>query len=205
MTCILPSAYLAPISHYSLLASHEVVWTEVCDTYSRETLRNRCVIASSGGRQTLSVPVEKPTGKTMTKDVRVSEHGHWRHVHWNALRSAYGRSPYFEYYADLIEPLYSRRWTFLVDLNEAMQLTLCHLLGLTPTVHRTLTYAHHPPMHDYRSLVSPLSSHSLNLSSVLPHETAPYPQVFASHHGFLPGLSIVDLLFNMGPESLTLL
>ncbi len=93
--CILPLAYLAPCSHYAQMLRHGEVLTEVCDTYRRQTLRNRCLIAGPQGPLRLTVPIEKPQGKTMTKDVRISPHGHWRHTHWQALRSAYRNRPFF--------------------------------------------------------------------------------------------------------------
>ncbi len=196
MNCILPSAYLAPISYYRQLQSHETTWTEVCDSYQKQSYRNRCVIASANGRLALTIPVAKPEeGKAMTKDVRISDHGNWRQLHWNALRSAYQSSPFFEYYADDFAPFYQRRWAFLADFNEELQSKVCEFIGISPDIRRTTAYEATPEgTEDYRGSIHPRKPSTAGCKA--------YYQVFASRHGFLPDLSIVDLLFNMGNESI---
>jgi hypothetical protein len=91
------------------------------DNFIKQTYRNRCVIPTTNGLQSLSIPVttiaDAPISKTSMKDIRISDHGNWRHVHWNALSSAYGESPFFEYYQDDIRPFFERRWEFLIDFN----------------------------------------------------------------------------------------
>ncbi len=195
MTCILSSAYLAPISYYKQLNSHEKVWVEVFDHYQKQSYRNRCIIAATDGPLALTIPVLKPEGgKAMMKDVRISDHGNWRHLHWNALQSAYRKSPFFEYYADDFAPFYEQKWEFLADFNEDLQHLVCHLIDIAPLQRRTTHYEACPrDVDDYREAIHP------RLSAV--GNTTPYYQVFQERLGFLPDLSIVDLLFNMGPES----
>ena len=179
---ILPCCYLAPISHYSAYYCADEVRLEVCDHFTKQTLRNRCWIDSPNGPLALTIPIVKTEGKTMMKDIRISDHGNWRHQHWIALESSYRQSPFFEYYADDFAPFYEKKWEFLADFNEELMALVASLLDIQKPVTRT-------------------SSYEGNAFERLPNfEARPYYQVFAQKHGFLPDLSIVDLLFNQGPE-----
>ena len=96
--CLLSSAYLAPVQYYAKLYAYPEVWMEAHEHYVKQTWRNRCLIASPAGTQALTVPVVKPDSpKCPVKDIRISDHGNWRHLHWNALETAYGGSPFFAY------------------------------------------------------------------------------------------------------------
>ena len=197
---LLPTAYLAPISYFRLLLRAADVHIEAWEHYPKQTLRNRCLIATSGGVQALTVPVARPDNpKATTRDIRISDHGRWRHLHWQALVSAYGMSPFFEYYADDFAPFYERRYEFLLDYNMALQSLVCGLLDISPTVGLTEEYV--PPMSvadDLREAFTPRAPRPVRPDLPPPR---PYYQVFGRKHGFLPDLSIVDLLFNMGNES----
>jgi len=186
---IIPSAYLAPISHYRAICQSSTVCIEMHDRYFRQTLRNRCLIDSPSGPLVLSIPVEKPVPGALTCDIRISDHGNWRHQHWNALQSSYRQSPFFEYYADDFAPFYEKKWEFLVDFNEDLMRLVCSLIDTDCSFSRTEGYQGSDPFLPFSEVGSSPS----------------YYQVFARKHGFLPNLSIVDLLFNMGPESLLLL
>lgn len=197
---LLSSAYLAPVRYYAHLytAPHAVI--ETCDNYVKQTYRNRCLIAGPNGVQALTVPIEKTAlGKTAMRDIRISDHGNWRHLHWNALQSSYERSPFFEYYADDLRPFYERRIGFLLDFNEGLQQTILNLLDLSPTILHTDAYLAAPSedMLDLRELISPKRP----LQDDTTFTPQPYYQVFSHKHGFQADLSIVDLLFNMGPEA----
>jgi hypothetical protein len=173
---------------------------EASENYLKQTYRNRCMIATANGIQSLSVPVENPTtDKCPIKDVRISDHGKWRHLHWQALVSAYGMSPFFEYYQDDFAPFYERNHQFLFDFNEQLRLTVCELLDIQPEVHYTTGF--HPVVqNDFREIIRPKYPERDDS-----FESQPYYQVFQGKYGFLPNLSIVDLLFNMGPESVIVL
>ena len=179
---VLPCCYLAPVSHYSTYYRADEVRLEVCDHFVKQTLRNRCWIDSPNGSLALTVPVVKMEGKTLMRDVRISDHGNWRHQHWVAFESSYRQSPFFEYYADEFAPFYQKKWDFLADFNEELMMLVASLLDISKPVTRTVAFEDAPPLTEGR------------------RESSPYYQMFASRHGFLPDLSIVDLLFNMGPE-----
>lgn len=174
---ILPSYYLAPISYYARLAQCESYVIDVDEPYRKQTLRNRCWIASPNGPLSLTIPVVKFVPyHTPMRDIRISDHGNWRHLHWNALQSSYRRTPFFEFYADDFAPFYERKWDFLADYNQALQEVVCGLLDISTTP------------------FSPLREGKGG--------GALYYQLFSDRHGFMPDLSIVDLLFNMGPEAI---
>lgn len=197
---ILTSAYLAPVQYFSKLYGAPRIVEERCDHYVKQTYRNRCIIAGPNGPQALTIPVERNGAeKTATRDVRISDHGNWRHLHWNALVSNYKNSPFFEYYADDFRPFYEKRYEFLVDFNEALRHTVCELLNLRPDVSTSQEYvdAAAAGLDDFRESIHPKADHTAD-TSFCAH---PYYQVFAARTGFLPNLSIADLLFNMGPEA----
>ena len=205
---LLSSAYFGPIQWYQKLYRYDRVLLEAHDSFIKQTYRNRCLIAATSGTQALTVPVERntadsgATAKCLMKDVRISAHGNWRRLHWNAIMSAYGESPFFEYYADDLRPFFEKRWTFLYDFNMETCATVCSLIGLEPRVEPTAEYvaADDPRLADtadFRDAIRP--KHPLPDPDFRPQR---YYQVFERKHGFTPNLSILDLLFNMGNESL---
>lgn len=203
-TAYLSTAYFAPVSYYMAMLAHDRIVIEQWCNYTKQTYRNRCHIAGANGVLSLSVPVVKPnTLKCPTRDIRISDHGEWRHLHWNAIASAYGSSPFFEYYQDDIRPFFEKRYTFLLDFNEAIRQTLCELIGMEPHVEYTDRYAQPTPGEtDLREAIHPKRSIAETIPSM---HLKPYYQVFAPKYGFLPDLSILDLLMNMGPESILIL
>lgn len=209
---LLSSTYFGPVQWYQKLFRYDRVRVEACDSFMKQTYRNRCVIVTTAGTQVLTVPVERgaetvapggdsAAGKTLMRDVRISDHGNWRHLHWNALASAYGESPFFEFYADDIRPFFERRWTFLYDFNMEICAKMCELAGIEPDISATSEYLPAGDealagTDDLRDVIRP--KHPQEDSSFVPRR---YYQVYERKHGFLPNLSILDLLFNMGNES----
>lgn len=184
---------------------HKAIYIEQYDHFVKQTYRNRCIIATSNGLQALSVPVEKPADgrldKTLLRDVRVSDHGDWRRIHWSALCSAYGESPFFEYYADDLRPFFERKWRYLYDFNLAIADKISELLGLHPSFIPTIDYAslsNGAPagVEDFREAIRP--KRPLPDPSFTPKS---YYQVYGQRFGFQPNLSILDLLCNMGNEA----
>ncbi len=201
-TAYLSSAYLAPVSWYSKLYHYGRARVEQFDHYLKQTYRNRCTLAGPNGILSLTVPIVKPqTIKCLMKDIRISDHGNWRHQHWNAIESAYNSTPFFEYYRDDLQPFYEQEFEFLIDLNEGLCRTLCELIDLQPDMRRTSDYRKDfgTREKDFREAIHPKKGNDPEFTAVR------YYQVFEDRHGFLPDLSILDLLFNMGPESLLVL
>lgn len=201
----LSSAYLAPVAYYAKLKSYDKVFIEQHDHYMKQTYRNRCTIAGPEGEIALTIPTVKPDSpKCPMKDIRISDHGNWRHLHWNAIESAYNSTPFFEYYKDDFRPFYEKKHAFLADFNEELCSLTCALIDLQPNIERTSEYKTNFATNesDFREAIHPKKDFRLADPEFISH---PYYQVFESRHGFLPNLSIIDLLFNMGPESLLVL
>jgi len=189
-TATLSSTYFGPVQWYQKLLRYDRVYVEHCDSYVKQTYRNRCLIATTHGVQALTVPVSSEGGH-----IRISSHGNWRHQHWQALQSAYGDSPFFEFYEDDLLPFFTEEWEQLYDFNEAIRRKICELIDIRPDVVLTTTYQH-TAENDFRDAIQP--KHPAPDPTFQPRR---YYQVYEQKHGFLPNLSILDLLFNMGPES----
>ncbi len=215
---LLSTTYFGPVQWYQKLYRYDRVFIERCDTFRKQTYRNRCVIATTNGAQALTVPVERADGAQQVRDIRISDHGNWRHIHWHALLSAYSESPFFDYYADDIRPFFERKWEFLYDYNMEICRKMCELLDITPHISPTEQYVHAGdlPLYgcetggsraetagisgavaDFRDAIDP--KHPLEDRDFAPKN---YYQVYAAKHGFLPNLSVLDLLFNMGTEAI---
>lgn len=191
--------YLAPVSLYAQLYAADTLVVDDVSPFVKQTFRNRAVIATENGAQSLTIPVVHDGTKVAMRDVRISEHGNWRHQHWNAMVSAYRKSPFFEYYADDFAHFYEERDGFLLDFNLRLHAVVSELLGLERNV-RLMSDEAADGVVDLRRIAEPKA-----LESVEGIALQPYYQVFAGRNGFLPALSIVDLLFNMGPEGLLVL
>lgn len=209
MTVLLSSTYFGPVQWYQKLNRYDHCLIEQHDHFIKQTYRNRCVIATTQGTQALTVPVEKyDNDVTEMKDIRISDHGNWRHLHWNALSSAYGESPFFEFYADDIRPFFEKRWTYLLDFNMAITEKMCELLDIEPKITLTHSFGKTSPLPegeglgessqyaDFRDVIRP--KHPGEDKEFSP---TPYYQVYKEKFGFLHNLSILDLLFNMGNEA----
>ena len=189
-------AYLGPIAYYNAIQKADTLLLEHCDYYEKQSYRNRCNIGGPNGVLSLSIPVEKTIGdKTLTRDLRISQHGDWQMQHWKSIESAYNSTPFFEYYKDDLVRFYQKKWDFLWDYNLEIQSTILELLELEPDIKLTSDYK--VELKDkYLDLRQSIHPKQLNQ-----HSSTPYYQVFEQRHGFQPNLSIIDLLFNMGNES----
>ena len=193
-TAYLSSAYLAPVEYYTKLLAYDKIFIEQHDHYMKQTYRNRCTITGPDGELALSIPTVKPdTPKCPMKD-----------MHWNAIESAYNNTPFFEYYKDDFRPFYEKKYEFLFDFNEELCRLVCELIDIHPVIERTAEYKMEftADEADFREIIHPKKDFRTADTAFVPQ---PYYQVFESKLGFLPNLSIIDLLFNMGPESLLIL
>lgn len=191
--------HLAPIPLYAQLYKCDTLVINGDEPFVKQTFRNRAVIATENGTQSLTIPVVHDGGRMAIRDVRISEHGGWRRQHWNAIVSAYRKSPFFDYYADDFAHFYEEHNGFLMDFNLRLHNLISELLGLDRGVEIIDNEHKATGIIDVRHIAEPKSL------SEIENAIQPYYQVFAQRNGFIPNLSIVDLLFNMGPEGLILL
>ena len=203
-TALLQTTYFGPVQWYQKLKRYDHCVIEQYDSYQKQTYRNRCVIATANGLQALTVPVEVGGKKEEVREVRISDHNQWRRVHWNALQSAYSESPFFEYYADDIRPFFEKKYEFLIDFNEAIRQKMCELLDIEASVSYSSGFRvqdsgfrdHGSGFRDFREVIH--AKHPQDDPGFQPRS---YWQVFQHRYGFQPNLSILDLLFCMGPEA----
>ena len=202
MKALLSSTYFGPIQWYQKLNRYDECLIERHESFIKQTYRNRMLIPTTNGPLALTIPTNHDISLSM-KDIRISDHANWRHVHWNALLSAYGESPFFEYYQDDIRPFYEKKYEFLFDFNMETTEKMIELLDIRPKISITEAYIQSKELKeedeikDFRDTIRP--------KKPLPDaEFAPkrYYQVYGQKHGFLPNMSILDLLFNEGNEAI---
>ncbi|RFS20567.1 hypothetical protein DVR12_18570 [Chitinophaga silvatica] len=197
---LIESQYFAPIDVYKTLVQNDVLCLERYEHYQKVSYRNRCYIAGPNGRITLSVPLSKGKNqRTVMKDVRISNEERWQSLHWKTLVSAYRRSPWFEYFEADLETLYSKPFDFLLDWNIACLEWVNRQIGLTIPVTFTNEFQKEVTasgVTDARDTILPLPASTGEPT---------YTQVFQERIGFIPNLSILDLLFCEGKQSLKIL
>ncbi|MCX6273056.1 MAG: WbqC family protein [Bacteroidetes bacterium] len=193
-TALFATAYLPPLEYFMAIRGMESLLIEQYENFPKQTYRNRCLIAGSNGMQTLSIPVDKEgVVKVKTKDIKINYSEPWQMVHRRSIETAYNSSPFFLYYQDELRPFYERKFTFLLDFN--LQLFELSLKWLGLDVPWNQTDAFIPPgneYHDYRFSIHPKSEALF--------QSKQYYQVFSDRLGFIPNLSILDLLCNEGPS-----
>ncbi len=197
---ILPTSYLAPIAYYSELLKYPSSIIEHYENYPKQTYRSRCDIYSPNGLLTLSVPLVKRNHRQMVKDLKISYDYNWQILHWRTLESSYKRSPFFEYYEDDFYPIINeKKFEFLIDLNEILNQQILTLLKQKPKYSFTTEYHKiYSDAVDFRDEISPKKL----IEKTKQTEPLIYSQVFETKHGFIPNLSIVDLLFNHGSRAM---
>jgi hypothetical protein len=193
---LLPSAYFAPISYMALVAQKQEIFIEQMETFPRQTYRNRCEILTSAGKLKLVIPVSKPNGNhTITRNIEISYREPWQQHHWKSMQSAYRSSPYFNYYSDILQPIFEEREKLLIDLNQKALSTICRIIGINLSLSFTDDYIKNPEnVSDLRSEFTPKRK---GIVKIFPE----YPQVFSHKSGFMKNLSVLDLIFNLGPEA----
>jgi WbqC-like protein family len=192
---LLSTAYLAPVEYFSLISKADQVFIEYRENYIKQSYRNRCYILSASGSQLLSVPVHQGSlRKTPIKEIRIDYTKRWQQVHLRAIIASYNSSPYFQYYFENIEKIISGKIDLLVDLNMELLTSVLKMLKIEKRLSCTTDFE---PVgkadNDFRYIISPKEE-----TQFLSRE---YIQVFDNGRGFVNGLSILDLIFNMGPEA----
>lgn len=191
---IVSTSYLPPCGYVSAILKASEFFIELYETYPKQTFRNHACIYGPNGKQILSIPVTKPGGNhTLTKDVLIANSQSWQRIHWRAIETAYSNSPYFLYYQDYFRPFYEKPFELLADFNAEILLTVFRLLQFDADCRFTGSYEKHP---------SSLADHRNDLTSKHASALCPvYTQTFSERHGFIPNLSVLDLIFNLGPEA----
>ena len=190
------TAYFPCISYMARFLADDEPFIEVCDTYHKQTYRNRCRVMTANGVESLTVPVIKVNGNhTMTKDMVVSYKEHWQQIHRRCLESAYKAAPYFDHYYDTLKPIFETRFERLIDLNDAAFSAVLKMLKVQKEIVHTTDFAHEAE-YDLREAFSPKKEVGCD-------GFPKYYQVFSAKIPFAPDLSILDLLFNEGPHAVS--
>lgn len=191
--------YFSPISQYSAIVNSEDIIFEVEDNFQKQTYRNRCYIYGANGKQLLNIPVKHPKtkGRKKTKDTLVENEFPWQSQHLKSLQSAYRTSPFFEFYIDDLMPIFTKEYKFLTDVNIDTFSILMDALQLPSNYSKTTEYELHPKEKDFRPLA--IDKKGVEV------KTPQYIQMFDDKHGFLPNLSMLDLLFMEGPNTISFL
>ena len=192
------TAYFPPISYVAAMLDKPVVVVEQYETFPKQTYRNRAVVATANGLLPLSVPVIRTNGNhTYTKDMDICYNENWAAKHWRAIESAYNSSPYFLYYKDDVEAILNKKHRTLLELNMDILAFVFKKLKEPKDIILSTDFVvvdANADIEDYRNRFSPKNKEIIQLP--------PYDQVFEDRYGFQQDLSILDLLFNMGPDSL---
>lgn len=197
---VFSSCYLPPVYYFKSLINSENAILDVNEFFIKQTYRNRCTILGANGTQDLIVPIKNRNSKIRMKDIEIANDENWQKNHWKSIESAYRKSPFFEYYEHDLIPFYStKKYTNLVAFNTELVTKINQLLNLNIELHFTDDYFLRTALDmDYRTAISPKNKQ-------LVFNQKEYIQVFSDKLGFNPNLSIVDLLFNEGPNSLNYL
>ncbi len=192
---LLSTAYFPPVEYFACLVGAKEIVLEQKETFPKQTFRNRCQVMTAAGKVTLVAPVVRPGGNhSQTSEIGLCFKEPWQRNHWKTLITGYASSPFFNYYADLISQMLFQKEVNLFRFNLQIILNICDLLELSPKIKSNDRFEKNPERSaDYRNLIHPKKTTTFHI--------IPYPQVFIHLHGFIPGLSILDLLFNLGPES----
>lgn len=190
---VISTAYLPTIEYFAFIAKSEVFFMEDAETYQKQSYRNRAYIMTAGGVQTLILPTRHETQRNCIRDVRIDYKCPWQLKHWRAIESAYSGTPYFLYFKDFIYPFFEKKYEFLFDYNLELTEVLLRLFKIKKAPVFTGTYEkeYHKRL-DLRDLIHPKKRHFF--------QETPYHQIFDDRLPFVGNLSVIDLLFNVGPD-----
>lgn len=199
MDIVIHPTYLPNVAHFVAITQAEHVCFEMDDNFQKQTYRNRAYIYGANGKLSLNIPViHTQKERQKYRDVKIYNADKWQSNHWKSLESAYRTSPFFEFYEDEIAPLFQTQTEFLLDFNMKCFETICECLQLE--VPACKTHEYHKDISGKRDM-----RYLVNAKKEKPKLFEPYTQVFNDKHGFISNLSILDLLFNEGPNAITYL
>jgi hypothetical protein len=195
MNIVIHPTYFPNIAHFIAFVKADEVTFEVDDNYQKQTYRNRSYIYAANGKLLLNIPIiHTQKNRQKYRDVKIANVSKWQELHWKSLESAYRTSPFFEFYEDELKPLFTTKAKFLMDFNFKCFDTICDCLQLDLNTTKTHKFEKEiSDKLDYRKLV--------NAKKEQLFEFDKYTQVFSNKHGFISNLSILDLLFNEGPNA----
>ncbi|MFT6167624.1 MAG: hypothetical protein ACJAV5_001958 [Vicingaceae bacterium] len=190
---ILPSSCFAPILQFALITDAENYTIETKEHFVKQSYRSRFQIYGANGLLNLVVPVKKWKNHSSIEEIQVSYDENWQQLHWRSIESAYRASPFFEFYEEEIKPLVFSKEINLIMRNAEIERIILRIIGISSSAIFSENYSEQEL--DWRSLINPKSKVEMESVSI-----SNYIQVFEDKHGFIPNLSILDLLFNLGPE-----
>ncbi|WP_299555190.1 WbqC family protein [Seonamhaeicola sp.] len=199
MNIIIHPTYFPNIAHFVAMVNARSIMFEVDDSFLKQTYRNRTYIYGANGKLALNVPVvHSQKNRQKYRDVKIFNEDQWQARHWKSLLSAYRTSPFFEYYEDDIQPLFHQKAEYILDFNLKCFEVICDCLQLDLNISKSGSFEKTiEGKADFRHLV--------NAKKAQPLQFDTYTQVFSNKHGFISNLSILDLLFNEGPNALNYL
>lgn len=196
---LLPLACLPDVEYFVWLSNSTEAWLEIHETYPKQTCRTRYKIASAEGTLQLSVPVIRQDGNHTPTNRILLAATDWNRIHWRAIESAYNKSPFFLYYKDDFEAIFAAPPALLMEFNFQLLKLCCSLTRIKTILKLTESYEKHPENYpDLRQSIMPKQPVVQNRSVA---QFKPYIQVFSDRNPFIPNLSILDVLFNLGPDT----
>ena len=196
--CLLYPSYFPNIASYLILTQHKDLCFEINDNYQKQTYRNRCYIYGANGKMGLHIPVHYTQNKRQkTQDILIDNAIPWKNVQWKSIESAYKTSPFFEFYEDELRPLFQKEDNLLLPFVLECIKAINYCLEFDFNLTTSKVFKKESTENDFRFLINARKTAAI--------QTKPYIQVFQAKHGYISNLSILDLLFNMGPETLNYL